>query len=260
MAIGFQKSLDLQEKLVGVLEVPVHGREADVGDSVKRLELFHDPFPDLLGIHLRVSTIDQGPLYAQDDLFELFLGNRSFLACERQSLQKFMTVEGFAPAVLFLDDRQRFLNPFIGCEASSAGAAEPPPSNPETVFRQAGIAHLRVGNVTEGTFHRKGSRRFTVSAKIGIDRVPFQKFGNGPFHFLDRGFLASALQNPMDQFRDFTHFGRIQSSACRGGSPEPDPARNGRGLVVERHGILVAINACLGEIAFRILAGQAFAP
>jgi len=118
-------------ELTDVLEVPVNGCEADVGDSVQGSEALHDQFTDTRPRNLRSELAGQSVLNAVDQAIDIVLRYRTFGTCDENAPRQLGTVELFDPAVVLQDKERPLLNMLVGGESGSADRALPsPPHSP----------------------------------------------------------------------------------------------------------------------------------
>jgi hypothetical protein len=166
--IRVNQSFQFFDKLVGILKIAVDRSKSDIGDPVEFLEGFHHFFSDFPTIDFRVTFVEKRAFNIERHLFQLASGYRPLLTGQGQTTEKLLPVKRFSPAILFLDRRDGFLNPFVSGESPPATFAIPPPPDTKPVSRQAGIADLGVRRVAIRTF------QWTFPSDKGVRINPYR--------------------------------------------------------------------------------------
>lgn len=97
-----EQSLQFLHKHVDVLELTVHGREADVSYLIYRIELLHDQLADLAALDLGQGDAAQAFLNLGYDDFQTLYRNGTLLTGADEATEDFVTAELFAAAVFLM--------------------------------------------------------------------------------------------------------------------------------------------------------------
>ncbi len=163
----FKQPPHLLLELIDILELPVHGCEADVGNLVELGERLHHIHPDGQRCHF---LLVRRPLLFQcrEETINLFLRHRTLGAAEPDAAFQLATAVGLARAVTLHDNQVAELLPLERGEAVTAlGALTPPPNRP-TFLRDAGIDNGRVFMLAAGAVHTQAV--YSVGCDTGMRR------------------------------------------------------------------------------------------
>src|SRR5688572_27599196 len=106
--------------LADVAKVPVHRREANVGDLVEPLELFHDQRAHFLGAHLLLGPFLHRRFDAIGNRFDRRHADGTLLAGLEQPGDEFLALEPLAGAVLLDHHIRDLVDPLVAGEAAAA--------------------------------------------------------------------------------------------------------------------------------------------
>jgi hypothetical protein len=104
-------------EFVDVFEVAVNAGEADIGDGVEILEVFHEELADFGGGSLSFGGVHEEGFGFIDEVFEFCGGDGSFFAGAEESVEDFAAFEFFAAAIFFDDHVGDFVDALVGGEA-----------------------------------------------------------------------------------------------------------------------------------------------
>src|SRR5580765_550120 len=124
----FYQVFEFVHELFYVLEIQIHGCEANVSDLVVAAQPVHDQFAEFAGLTLALWRFDHETFGFIHDLFELAHRHRALFTGAQQAIKNFLPVE-FLAAAIFLDHHVgNLVYPLIGGKALStlqAVAASP---------------------------------------------------------------------------------------------------------------------------------------
>jgi uncharacterized protein len=139
---AFHHLLNFVDELFGVVELPVHGGEPDIGDFVEFAELAHDQFADLLPGHFTAVFVFEFGHDALGDGVDFLGADGAFFAGAFDAAPEFATVEFLVVAAAFLDAHGLVENLFVRREAGPAIEAFTTTTDGGSVRTAAGVDHL----------------------------------------------------------------------------------------------------------------------
>ena len=158
----FQEIFEFGHELLDVFEIHVDAGEADVGDLIEFFEAMHDHFTDFGGSEFALSGFVDHTFDFVDDGFEFGRGDGALFAGFQKSLQNFLALEAFAPAV-FLDNHVRdFIDAFVGGEAAGTFQAFTATADGVAGAALTRVNYLVIDVRAEGALHSKVSPLGTV--------------------------------------------------------------------------------------------------
>src|SRR5712692_5247433 len=145
--------LELQQELVDILELPVDGGEADVGNLVQLPEPVHDEGADLRRRDLPLFAVVQAAFDLVHDGVETGGRHRTLLAGLHQPGVQLLAIEALPPPILLHDHVGDLLDRLVGGEAPPAADAFPTPANDFSFATLARIDDPIVPGAAKRTFH-----------------------------------------------------------------------------------------------------------
>ena len=112
---------DFANKIAGIAELPVDGREANISDIVHFLEAFHDFFADGSGRNFPPVLLFELFHHLIDRFFNKFGTDRAFFTGFLEAKNELVTVKRFITAIPFDGTKIFTLYFFVGGKAVVAG-------------------------------------------------------------------------------------------------------------------------------------------
>lgn len=151
----FHDVAHLFEQFIDITELSVNAGESDVGDLIEATEFFGEHVADFDGFDFALTEFEQVFFDFIDEFFELFAGDRSFVAGSFESEQHFFTVVGNAVSITFNHGKANLrFDVFVSCKAFATVQALSTSTDRHAAFRRTGVDHLVVVAGTEWTSHR----------------------------------------------------------------------------------------------------------
>src|SRR5687767_923089 len=144
----------LFRSLVDVLELPVDGGEAYVGDLVELLQVLHHEIAQLEGRDLLLRPLVQPRLDVGHHVVDRLHAHRALLARFEDGAAELLAVEGLTATVALDDVREDVLDVLVGRIAAMTfqAFAAPPDELPFPAYARVDDPIFRV--TAEGAFHR----------------------------------------------------------------------------------------------------------
>src|SRR3989304_1392275 len=152
-----QESLPLVQDLADVLELPVHGGEADVSHLVELLEVLHHQVPELQARDLLLGPVVEALLDVGHDVVHRLHPHRALLARLEDRGAQLLAVEGLAPAIPLDHHGEHVLDVLVGRVAAAALEALPAAADELSLPPHAGVHHAVLRMAAERALHRRRS-------------------------------------------------------------------------------------------------------
>src|SRR5574341_1768542 len=148
--------LHFLDELPDVLELPVHGREAHVGDRVEPLQVLHHDPAELLAGNFFFGALVELRLDLGDDVVHRLHPHRPLLAGLQDRAAELLAVEGLPAAVALDDVREHVLDVLVRRVAPLTFQALAPAADELAVTPDPGVDDPILRVAAKRAFHRPG--------------------------------------------------------------------------------------------------------
>src|SRR3954466_5350779 len=159
-------------EILGLAEIAVDGREADIGDIVERLEPFHDQLADLLGGYLVLAQALDLADKPVDEALDAFFRDRALAKRDRDRAMQLVAVERHLASRPLHDRQLTQLDPLERREAPAAVRADAAAAGGGRILGGPAVLDLRFEAAAIGALHPRGLNK---SENVPSARRPFRE-------------------------------------------------------------------------------------